>query len=189
MEDEESEATFRTQHERDRGSHSRLRLGNPRSRGSSFGGIGDGANDHNGDVGGGVAEEGEDVGPDFVDVDEIEEEDEDGEEVDEGEMRKVVMGRVGGWVDWAVGWLDLKGDADDDGEDNVDNPEGNYKEFTAKGELDPVELQKRLQRKKRDVEVEMGEGGNLPAPPMGKRAGAWSDAKWLFRVATMAALE
>jgi len=148
-------------------------LGNPRSRRTNFGG--DGA--------------GEDVAvePDFVDGWEEDEEAEE-VEVDEGEMRKVVMGRVGGWVDWAVGWLDLRGDeGDDEGEG-----EGEREGGEQKGELDPVELQRRLRRKKkRDEEVGMDAmvGRGVRAAPEGERAGTWSDAQWLLHVAMAAAVE
>ena len=138
---------------------------------------------------GGVPEMNEEevVGPDFVDVDEEDEEGE-GEEVDEGEMKKVVMGRVGGWVDWAVGWMDFRGEGEEEGEDdNVEEGgEGESKEGP-----DPVELQKRLRRKKkRDEELEVGDGdgGVVRPPPEDGQAGTWSDAKWLLGVATKVAL-
>ena len=72
----------------------------------------------------------EEDGPDFIGPaatehslefgdDDDEEDEEDEEYVDESEMRRVVLGRVGGWVDWAVGWIDLRGEGDDeeDGEE------------------------------------------------------------------------
>ena len=138
---------------------------------------------------GGVPEMNEEevVGPDFVDVDE-EDEEEEGEEVDEGEMKKVVMGRVGGWVDWAVGWMDFRGEGEEEGED--DNVEEG-REGGSKEGPDPVELQKRLRRKKkRDEELEGGDGerGVLRPPPEDGQAGTWSDAKWLLGVATKVAL-
>lgn len=131
------------------------------------------------------------VGPDFVDVDEEDEVEMDGEEeedVDDGEMRKVVMGRVGGWVDWAVGWMDMRTEGDEaDDDDELEGENG----AQVKGKLDPVELQKRLRRKKKqDAEAESGTSDTLftSAPPDGEKAGVWSDAKWLLSVATKAAL-
>jgi len=161
------------------GSRSRLQMGNTRSRRGSVGreGLGrDGADEGEGRE--------EVMGPDFVDVDEEEEEGREGEDVDEGEMRKVVMGRVGGWVDWAVGWMDMRGeDVDDDGDEGA----GEEGVAGTKGELDPVELQKRLRRKKRDEELEGGTSA-VGKPPEGEQAGVWSDAKWLLGVAKKVAL-
>lgn len=157
-----------------RNSKRKLALGNPRSRNASFGG--DGA--------------GEDVTvePDFVDGWGEDEEVDEEMEVDEGEMRKVVMGRVGGWVDWAVGWLDLRGEeGDDEGEG-----EGEREGGEQKGELDPVELQRRLRRKKKrdeEVGVDAMVGIGVRAAPEGERAGTWSDARWLLHVAMAAAVE
>lgn len=166
-----------------RGSRAKLK---PRSRRGSFAAGAGGWDGMRGD------REEEDVGPDFVDVEDDEEE--EGEEVDEGEMKRVVMGRVGGWVDWAVGWMDFRGEGEDgeeEGEGDPDVVEEVRGEGVVKGELDPVELQKRLRRKKRkDEEVEIG-GGESMDNPVGsapERAGVWSDAKWLLGVATKAAL-
>lgn len=139
------------------------------------------------------------VEPDFVDGEEFDEGEGEGD-VDEGEMRKVVMGRVGGWVDWAVGWMDMRGEGEEGGEDDEEGMEDGGEDeevreggdVLVKGGLDPVELQKRLRRKKkRDEELESGGEGKgvgvgVGAPP--EQAGVWSDAKWLIGVATKAAL-
>ena len=137
----------------------------------------------------------EDVGPDFVDV-EKEDEGDEGEDVDEGEMRKVIMGRVGGWVDWAVGWMDFRGE--EEGEIENESEGGAVEEVVEQakviGGLDLVELQRRLRKKKlKDEEEEEGddrveEKGVVDTPPMGEQAGVWSDAKWLLGVATKVAL-
>ena len=144
----------------------------------------------------GEEEEGEERGeeeirPDFVDVEEGEEE---GEEVDEGEMKRVVMGRVGGWVDWAVGWMDFRGEGEEEGDvdeaeaDRAANDEDG--EAVTKGELDLVELQKRLRKKKRkDDEAETGGEGLKTMSSAPEQAGVWSDAKWLLGVATKVAYE
>lgn len=135
-------------------------------------------------------EEEEEVGPDFVNAEEGEEE---GEEVDEGEMKRVVMGRVGGWIDWAVGWMEFRGEGEEEGDadeaagaagEEVDGGEG-----IVRGELDPVELQRRLRRKKRmDDEAETGGEGTNTMGSAPEQAGVWSDAKWLLGVATKVAL-
>ena len=143
---------------------------------------------------------GEAVGPDFVDVDEEnvgeEGEEEEGREVvDEGEMRRIVKGKIGGWVDWAIGWMDFRGeDGEDEEEDQGDEfVKGQGGEGDGKEALDVMELQKRLRKKKRtDEEVEEGDGGGEPGivtpPPEGGDVGVWSDAKWLLGVATKVAL-
>ncbi len=135
-------------------------------------------------------EEGE-IGPDFVDVD-VEDGEEQGEEVDEGEMRRVVLGRVGGWVDWAVGWMEFRGDGEEEedaGEDDGGVKGEGGEAVIVRGELDPVELQKRLRKKKRrDDEVETGSEGTDTLSSAPEQAGVWGDAKWLLGVATKVAL-
>lgn len=140
----------------------------------------------------GVRAEGEQeaVGPDFVDTEEDEDEVE-GEEVDESEMKKVVMGRVGGWVDWAMGWMDFRGDEGDgeNAEDGADENGQDGEEAKNRGHLDPVELQKRLRKKKkRDEELETGTDDKAVVDSAPEQAGVWNDVKWLLTVATNAAL-
>lgn len=142
---------------------------------------------------------GEGVGPDFVDVDEEDGgEEEGGEVVDEGEMRRIVKGKIGGWVDWAVGWMDFRGEDGEEEEGDEEEQggefgEGQGGEGDGKEALDVMELQKRLRRKKRwDEEVEdgdgSGEGGIVTPPPQGEDVGVWSDARWLLGVATKVVL-
>lgn len=93
--------------------------------GSAAAGHGQDFEEEEGEGQGGYADgDGEGEGPDFVegfadDDDDDEAVAEDGGEgvVDESEMRRVVMGRVGGWVDWAVGWMDFRGREEEDGEE------------------------------------------------------------------------
>ena len=159
-------------------------------------------------------------GPDFVDGFDLEEQNEDGdgdgdgEDVDEGEMRRIVMGRIGGWVDWAVGWMDMRdlGEDEDDDDDNHDHNEDQHRQedgegvehrkaiihrndtqygavsTSTKGNMDPVELQKRLRRRNdRDGDEEKGAHQiGVPAPPPDGHAGVWSDTKWLLGVARRA---
>lgn len=126
-----------------------------------------------------------------VEVGEEGEEEEDGDGVmgvDEREMRRVVMGRIGGWVDWAVGWLDLG----DGVEGDLDVEEEGYGEGTggfgagAEGELDVEEVKRRLGAKA-GVESQDGvgvrDGRVLPPPPAGDQAGILSDARWLLTIA------
>ncbi len=144
-------------------------------RGGEVGGVGEGEGD---------GEEEREIRPDFVNGGDGEEE----EEVDEGEMRRVVMGRVGGWVDWAVGWMDFRGEGE--GEDEDGDGDG---EVGKRGELDAGELKRRLRGKKGgDEEVESAGGsgsegtGSVGAAP--EIASVWGDAKWLLGVARKAAV-
>ena len=128
--------------------------------------------------------------PDWVDPDEIrrieeemgrrlagkaEESENDDEEVDEGEMRKVVLGRVGGWVDWAVGWMEgRENEEEDEGNDAAENARQNRKG-------------KRNREMKGDV-VDNLVIETLPPPPSTAGAGMLDDAKWLLGVAKQVAL-
>lgn len=107
---------------------------------------------------------------------------------DEREMRRVVMGRIGGWVDWAVGWLDLG----DGVEGDLEMEEEGYGEESggfgvgAEGELDVEEVKRRLEAKAGLEDQEgMGvrDGRVLPPPPAGDQAGILSDARWLLTIA------
>lgn len=170
-----------------RGSNAKLRgLSRAQSRRGSVGG----GNGVRGEEEVEEVEEEEEVGPDFVNAEEGEEE---GEEVDEGEMKRVVMGRVGGWVDWAVGWMEFRGEGEEEGDadeaDGAAEEEDDGGEGSVRGELDPVELQRRLRRKKRkDDEAETGSEGTNIMGSAPEQAGVWSDAKWLLGVATKVAL-
>lgn len=83
--------------------------------------------------------------------------------------------------------MDFRGEGEEEGEDDgVEEREGGSKEGP-----DPVELQKRLRRrKKRDEELEGADGEKrfVRPPPEDGQAGTWSDAKWLLGVATKVAL-
>ena len=110
------------------GSRSRLDLASPlyspRDSGATPGaGAGEGDDDKE------EGEQEEKEGPDFVDgvYDDYEDELEGGVGmegegyVNESEMRRLVLGRVGGWVDWAVGWaVDFRGEDDGEVHENED---------------------------------------------------------------------
>ena len=119
-----------------------------------------------------------DIGVDFVDA--------DGEaeaEEDEGEMKKLVWGRVGGFVGWATDWLDfrgygeeeLAGTLEEDGiDDEVKDKEGD--------QIDRRRRRKRRDESDRVVVQRVEEMGRLEVPPpVGD--GAWKDAAWLLGVA------
>lgn len=127
------------------------------------------------------------IKPDFL-VQEDEEDQVEGalgaeeEEVDEGEMRKIVMGRVGGWVDWAVGWMDFRGEEDegDAGEDPLED--------NGKGSLVQKKSEKQHKEQESDEIGAETEGGMLigapPPPPPLAGDGVWTDTKWLLGVAS-----
>jgi len=83
----------------------------------------------------------------------------------------------------------MRGEEDaEDAEDDGDEEHGGEGEGVTRGELDSVELQKRLRRKtKRDKELEVGTSG-VGKPPEGEQAGVWTDAKWLLGMARKVAL-
>ena len=113
----------------------------------------------------------EDMEPDFVDLDEEEEEEEEEGvqgEVDESEMRRLVWGRVGGWVDWLVGWMDLREERLDDDEEGDDGG-GEVHEVQPGGKDEGT---MGAEKEERLVGIE--------APVMG---GVWEDARWLVKIA------
>ena len=124
----------------------------------------------------------EGVGVDFVNEEDREEagiledeEDEDeADEATEGEMRKMVRGRVGGWVDWAVGWADFRtGDLEDD-EDEQDR-------VAASASATGKKTKKRHEL--RYEETKDLEDLDKPTRPAPAEEGILGDAKWLLGVA------
>ena len=128
------------------------------------------------------------MGVDFADQgigDEQDDSDSELDEYEEGELKKLVWGRVGGWVDWAVGWMDWR-----DGLQGVDDEE----------DLQNIEQEKTLsqrsvkQRKRRRATLrstsEQSEAGSassnvdpisIPAAP--EETGVVGDARWLLGMA------
>lgn len=146
---------------------------------------------------GGGEREAELSGPDFVDERDLRElrgdaewveEDGEDEEVDEREMKRVIVGRVGGWVDWAVGWMDVRGeDPDEDEDEDEDKDERN--EEGHEDRLDVNEVARRLQdRSSRDDASNDGEKLDLDSLPPPDEGGWVGDARWLFGLARNIAL-
>lgn len=111
-------------------------------------------------------------------------------EVDEGEMKRIVMGRVGGWVDWAVGWIDFKTFGESETISPGDIEEGG--EVKNYGERDEGKSESNHDKRPASDQLKGGEGnlhdttdvfrGDIPnSVPSGE--GGWSDAKWLLEVA------
>lgn len=114
------------------------------------------------------------IEPDFVNLDERDREEQDDvvDLVDEGEMRKLVLGRVGGWVDWMVGWMDFRGlREDDEGEEEKVVEEEDEKENEERSPLN------------RGGKGDMEKGLSVPAPAPDEGGGVWEDAKWLVKIA------
>ncbi|KAI4202230.1 MAG: hypothetical protein LQ350_002745 [Teloschistes chrysophthalmus] len=123
-----------------------------------------------------IAQDMETLEPDFMDLeDELEDDVVDGVEreevVDEREMRRLVWGRVGGWVDWAVGWMDLSGDG---GVEEGDGEEGDGGDEEEKVGMES------LRGGSDRIDEGEGIGMGIKAPRTG---GVWEDAKWLLKVA------
>jgi len=116
-------------------------------------------------------------GVDFVEKGEL-----DWEEGDEGEMRRVVWGRVGGWVDWAVGWMDWR--VDEEAGLEGEEMEGEKAEEDEGREVDGAGKGKRRRRGEGDriVVNRIEDVGRLEVPPPAGDGG-WKDAKWLLEVA------
>lgn len=131
---------------------------------------------------------GGDIKPDFL-VQELEEDLGEGargmeeEEVDEGEMRKIVMGRVGGWVDWAVGWMDFRGEGEDEGDVDDGLLENGEERSSVRSNPEKYDIRPELD----EIGTEMGERllvGAPPPPPSPAGDGMWTDTKWLLGVAS-----
>lgn len=122
------------------------------------------------------------VGPDFVDPSAFEEEEmvED-EDVDESEMRRVIMGRAKGWVDWAVGWMDLRGEEEtwEVGEDDADDD----RDSGLKLEENIARRRRRQPRPGNPADRE-DSGEKVALPPQDQDAGGLADVKWLLAVAS-----
>lgn len=117
-------------------------------------------------------------------------------DLDEGEMKRIVMGRVGGWVDWAVGWIDFKSSGENETISPVEIEEAG--EIEERGETknsaERHEGNSEYNHDKRPASDQLKGGeenlqnitgvfrGDIPNPvPSGE--GGWSDAKWLLEVA------
>ena len=115
------------------------------------------------------------------------------DEGDEGEMRKIVWGRVGGWVDWAVGWMDFRIDEEEEevpegdealvqGDDEINRPEN-------VAEREGQERKGMKRRRKRDesdrINMQKTEDvGTVDVQPPKDGEGIWKDAAWLLSVAS-----
>ncbi|KAL8770268.1 MAG: hypothetical protein Q9209_003904 [Squamulea sp. 1 TL-2023] len=125
-----------------------------------------------------IAQDLGDIEPDFINLDERDREEQEAVEVvDEGEMRRLILGRFGGWVDWMVGWMDFRELRGDDEVCEVKGNEADDMENT-RGEAQ----EKRGHLRERDGgDMEKENEGGIPAPDSGN--GAWEDAKWLLKIA------
>ena len=121
-----------------------------------------------------------------IGVDFVEESEEEGEE---GEMRKLVWGRVGGWVDWAVGWMDFRidgeeeeGPAEEEALDEI-NHSGNIPERQGQEESGMKRRRKRDEGDRINVQ-QLENVGTVDVQPPKNGEGIWKDAAWLLSVAS-----
>lgn len=111
-------------------------------------------------------------------------------EVDEGEMKRIVMGRVGGWVDWAVGWIDFKSFGENEtispGEIEEGGEVKNYAERDEGKSVfnhDKRPVSDQLNRGEENLQDITGVFRDDILNPLPSGEGGWSDAKWLLEVA------
>ena len=125
------------------------------------------------------------VGPDFVDPAVFEDEDMiEEDEIDEGEMKRIIMGRARGWVDWAVGWMDLR-NGEEEGEDSGDDLEDERQaSATHGGKIDGRRQKEQKSPNYDDNTGFSGEAVVCDPPPRDEGAGVLADARWLLNVAS-----
>ena len=147
-------------------------------------------------------------GPMFVDLDNAEDErylrrsysERSSEADEEGEVRRLIRGRVGGWLDYFVGWMDFRGDdswdgksEDEEGGDEEDE-EGreDYKdkkrkehEGKTKASVERSNYSEKNNTKKVVEETDVEYESTLVTDSE-EAGGAWTDAKWLLGAASKA---
>ena len=125
------------------------------------------------------------VGPDFVDPGVYDEEEIQGEEeVDENEMRRVVMGRAKGWIDWAVGWMDLRNEEEIWEGDREDGQEGEKSSVGEGRDIDGISRGKGRTSSSGGQYNDSTEALISEPPPRDQDAGVLADTKWLLNVAS-----
>ena len=142
------------------------------------------------------------TGVDFVDEDVLaselgEEEDLDAEE---SELRRLVWGRVGGWVDWAVGWMDWRDGLEGVMEENEDVEDAVEAEGAEDGTKEPLGEepdrkdgnQERKKKRRREViraetaALDAGKDWTVLASKGGEEASILGDVGWLLGAARRA---
>ena len=132
-----------------------------------------------------VGDGGEIMGPDFIDPAVFEDEEViEGEEIDESEMKRIIMGRARGWVDWAVGWMDLRNEEEEGEGSGDDIDEEIQANATHAGNIDGEgQREPKSSRNNEGVEY-LEEAGIFGPPPRDEGAGVLADARWLLNVAS-----
>lgn len=119
----------------------------------------------------------------------------------EREVRRLLTARVGGWLEWAIGWMDFR-DEDEVDEDEDDQDDQNPQRINHIDDSDEVTAPSmNLLKTDEAHDLEILPALSLPVPTPGMRhqtgtgtgteTGSWtgdhdiwwSDAKWLFGVA------
>lgn len=125
------------------------------------------------------------VGPDFVDPAVYDEEGiEEEEEVDENEMRRVIMGRAKGWIDWAVGWMDLRNEEEILEGDREDLQASEKSSVDDGRDIDGTSRRKERRSSSGGHYYDSAEALISEPPPRDQDAGVLADTKWLLNVAS-----
>lgn len=129
------------------------------------------------------------MSPDFVDTFEDDDDDDDEDVIidDDGEMKRLVWGRAKGWVDWAVGWMDFREDADGDDDEDGAEEEAAETPTPGKDQTGSTKTGQALNKKKRariqrpqEIPAEQHADVVAPAP---NEPGFIGDAAWLIGLA------
>ena len=125
------------------------------------------------------------VGPDFVDPEVFDDEEMiEEDEHDEGEMKRMIMGRARGWVDWAVGWMDLRNE-EEEGEGSEDEIEDERQaSATHTGDIDGRKPREQKSPSYGDSTGYSEEAVVCDPPPRDDGAGVMADARWLLNIAS-----
>ncbi|KAG7004633.1 hypothetical protein G7Y79_00024g055830 [Physcia stellaris] len=125
------------------------------------------------------------AGPDFVDPGVYDDEEMEGEEeVDENEMRRVVMGRAKGWIDWAVGWMDLRNEEEIWEGDREDVQDGEKRNVGEGRDIDGTSRGKGRTSSSGGHCNDSKEALISEPPPRDQDAGVLADTKWLLNIAS-----
>ena len=127
----------------------------------------------------------QDQKPMFVDLDEEDEEEGD-VLVDEGQVKRLLRARLGGWMDWAVGWMDFGVDEQQEDDDEEEEEEAAAESAGVEKEIEPSIkgrwIPTRREREKEQAAQEQSTSNKVGIPPP-KGDSALGDAAWLLNVA------
>ena len=120
----------------------------------------------------------ESVRADFVE----DEEDEEDPEAEDSEVKQVIWGHVGGWVDWAVGWMDFRADEDEKELDQLEHlQEGVAASSPRADSKRTIKFTKKRPGKEGATDVYSQTTRHIPRAP--EHEGVVQDAAWLLGLA------